>query len=453
LGGDVDLTAQAVAADGPRQPEYAPISLLQAPAAALTQMPIYLPVENGFTLYRCERTEFGEADRERLLANGVQSIFIRVADRRQYRRELEQRLQGFVADPSVSLDQASSVAYEAAVGLVEEVLAEFDLQAHKERLENVSRSVVALVLREQGAFSHLYAASKHDFCTATHMVNVATWMVPLASFMGCQDIERLSAICKAGLVHDIGKVHIPDTLLNKKEELSEDEWALIRRHPADGRRDLQEAGETDELVLEVTSQHHERLDGSGYPLGLKGDQINAVSSLCSVIDSFDAMTGVRPYMQNPLSVSRALNLLSQGATEQRYDPQIVIGWTKMLAGTLRPSDAETQDGGPAQGGTARHFRRPLGRVARLKLFKWGDSGWEAEQELQILARDVSRSGLGFFTSKPIRLGQWVRLYIQGARGWRREFVDGQIVRCQSVAPGRYDVGMHFGSLPTDQAGS
>ena len=452
MGDDVDLTTQAVAVDQPQRAEYAPISLLQAPAATLTEIPIYLPVENGFTLYRCERTEFGESDRQRLLANGVQSVFIRVADRRQYRRELEQRLQGFVADPDVSLDQASSIAYDAAVGVVEEVLAEFDLQTHNERLENVSRSVVALVLREQGAFSHLYAASKHDFCTATHMVNVATWMVPLANFMGCDDRERLSAICKAGLVHDIGKVHIPDSILNKKEDLSEDEWALIRRHPTDGRRDLQQSGETDPLILEVTSQHHERLDGSGYPLGLKGDQINPVSSLCSVIDSFDAMTAVRPYMQNPLSVSRALNLLSQGATEQRYDSQVVIGWTRLLAGTLRPSVVETQDDGSARDGTARHLRRPLDRKARLKLFRWGDSGWEAEQELQILARDVSRSGLGFFSSKPIRLGQWVRLYIQGGRGWRREFVDGQIVRCQSVAPGRYDVGMHFGSLPTDQTG-
>ena len=253
-------------------------------------------------------------------------------------------------------------------------------------------------------------------------------------------------------MHDIGKGHIPDTLLNKQEEFSEGEWALIRLHPADGRRDLQESGETDEWVLEVTSQHHERLDGSGYPLGLDGDQINPVSSLCSAVDSFDAMTAVRPYMQDRLSVSRALNLLSQGATEQRYDPQVVIGWTKLLAGSLRPSDLSTPNERAAKGGTPRHLRRPLGRVARLKLFTWGESGWEAEQELQILARDVSRSGLGFFSSKRIRLGQWVRLYIQGGRGWRRELVDGQIVRCQSVAPGRYDVGMCFGSLPTDQTG-
>ena len=452
MGDDVDLTTQAVAVESPPQAEYAPISLLHAPAAALAQIPIYLPVENGFTLYRCERTEFGESDRQRLLANGVQSVFIRVTDRRHYRRQLEQRLQNFVADPSVSLDQASSVAYESALGVVEEVFAEFDLHAHKERLENVSRSVVALVLRDQSSFAHLYAASKHDFCTATHMVNVATWMVPLASFMGCQDRNRLSAICKAGLVHDIGKVHIPDAILNKKEDLSKDEWALIRRHPADGRRDLEQAGETDELVLEVTRQHHERLDGSGYPLGLKGDQINPVSSLCSVIDSFDAMTALRPYMQSPLSVSKALNLLSQGATEQRYEPQAVVGWTKLLAGILPSSNTPARDQRRPGNGKRPHLRRPLGRAAHLKLLKWGYGEWEAEAEFEVLARDVSRSGLGFFSLKPIQVGRWVRLYIQGGREWRREFVEGQVVCCQSVAPGRYDVGMRFVSPPTNQAG-
>src|SRR6185503_16976459 len=105
-------------------------------------------------------------------------------------------------------------------------------------LQKISQSVTSMVVKDETAFAHLFAASHHDFYTATHMVNVATWMVPLAYALGHHDIEELNQICQAGILHDIGKIYVPEEILNKKGRLEDAEWDQIRRHPELGVKHL-----------------------------------------------------------------------------------------------------------------------------------------------------------------------------------------------------------------------
>jgi HD-GYP domain-containing protein (c-di-GMP phosphodiesterase class II) len=129
-----------------------------------------------------------------------------------------------VDDPSLSISVKSEIVYETSVELVNELLSEPELLAKSPRLENVSRATTMLVLNDPSAFSHLFAASHHDFYTATHMVNVATWMVPLAHAMGHRDTNELNTICQAGILHDVGKIYIPTETLNRKGKLSDAEF-------------------------------------------------------------------------------------------------------------------------------------------------------------------------------------------------------------------------------------
>ena len=105
-----------------------------------------------------------------------------------------------------------------------EVLSDPDLQKYSAQIQGVSRAVTTLVLNDAQAFGHLFAAAHHDFYTATHMVNVATWMVPVSHALGYRDHDELCRICQAGLLHDLGKVRIPAEVLNKPEPLSEEDW-------------------------------------------------------------------------------------------------------------------------------------------------------------------------------------------------------------------------------------
>src|SRR5205814_1575311 len=93
---------------------------------------------------------------------------------------------------------------------------------------HLGSSYAVFCLKKKTSFSHLFSASHHDFYTATHMVNVATWMVPLAYALGTHDAEQLNRICQAGMLHDIGKIFIPGEVLNKAGKLSDSYLATIK---------------------------------------------------------------------------------------------------------------------------------------------------------------------------------------------------------------------------------
>ena len=112
--------------------------------------------------------------------------------------------------------------------------------------------------------------------------------------MGLRDAD-LQMVAEAGLLHDIGKIVVPPGLLGKPARLDENEWLEIRRHPAFGAATLRRGDGIPAAVIAVTGNHHERLDGTGYPNGISGRQIDDLSQLCSVVDVHVALTEPRAY--------------------------------------------------------------------------------------------------------------------------------------------------------------
>ncbi len=132
--------------------------------------------------------------------------------------------------------------------------------------------------------------------------------------------SEINNIKTAGLLHDIGKIMIPTEILDKKTPLSNEEWTEIRRHPETAYRILCGVAEMTDLA-ESVRQHHERWDGKGYPLGLKGNEITLVARIICVADAFDAMTTRRPY-RDGMTVQEAMEELHRQAGVQ-FDPDIV----------------------------------------------------------------------------------------------------------------------------------
>lgn len=130
--------------------------------------------------------------------------------------------------------------------------------------------------------------------TYLHSVAVAGLMGRMAEQLDMDD-AMVEEIGRAGILHDLGKLLIPNVILNKPGKLDKDEWRVIRSHPVLGYQRLLELGETSQLILDVCRLHHEALDGSGYPLRLKDEQISLAVRICTVCDVFDALTSVRPY--------------------------------------------------------------------------------------------------------------------------------------------------------------
>lgn len=162
-----------------------------------------------------------------------------------------------------------------------------------------------------------------DHTTVAHTWRVALYAQALAEAVGMER-DEVHRIMQGAVLHDIGKLDIPDDILGKPAGLTEAEKELLRSHTIKGYERLQRMGVTDPLILSLVRSHHERWDGSGYPDGLRELEIPAAARSFAVIDTFDAMTSLRPYRREtgPEAAARAVEELQQLAGT-RYCPQSV----------------------------------------------------------------------------------------------------------------------------------
>ena len=182
-------------------------------------------------------------------------------------------------------------------------------------LDGLRRSAVDTVLRLG------LAAEYRDDETGRHVLRMAHYAVSVARELGwaSADLDRLF---HAALMHDIGKLALPDSILNKSGPLDRAEWAIMKRHPLVGARILS-GSDSDIIQLAeiVALTHHEKWDGSGYPQGLQGESIPLVGRIVAICDVFDALTVRRPY-KNAMPVDAACAILRQ-SSGSHFDPAVV----------------------------------------------------------------------------------------------------------------------------------
>jgi putative nucleotidyltransferase with HDIG domain len=189
-------------------------------------------------------------------------------------------------------------------------------QAEQERdatLERISRTLASTI---QAMASTVEA---RDLFTAGHQRRVAALAQQIAGNMGIDD-DRIEGVRVAGIIHDVGKIAVPAEILSKPSRLNPDEMGLVQVHAETGYEILRSI-EFPWPVAEIVRQHHERMDGSGYPLGLKGDEIRLESRILAVADVVEAICSHRPY-RPALGLGHAMSVIRDGSGTL-YDPEVV----------------------------------------------------------------------------------------------------------------------------------
>ncbi|HKM43155.1 MAG TPA: HD-GYP domain-containing protein [Limnochordia bacterium] len=159
-----------------------------------------------------------------------------------------------------------------------------------------------------------------------HSRRVSDYCFALGTQLGVS-VEQRVQLAKIGLLHDIGKISIPNAILDKPGRLLPLEWEEIQEHPVNGHRFLSAVVGMDE-VAETVLYHHERFDGEGYPHGLRGQQIPWNARIVAVADAYDAMVSARPY-RNRLTPDEAIEELKRGVRTQ-FDPEIVQAFVDLM---------------------------------------------------------------------------------------------------------------------------
>ena len=219
--------------------------------------------------------------------------------------------------------------YREATSVVQQVLTGARLGAVSEiaRLDPVVERIVDSVFRHSDALIPMAQLKRHDTYTYEHAVASAAMMAAFGRNSGLEKTQ-IHSITLGAMLQDIGMTRIPNTITDKPSRLNPSEIAMVRGHVEHSHHIAQELSGLPEASLEVIAQHHERVDGSGYPFRLRGDEISIHGQMAAIVDVYDAMTSRRPY-QKALSPTEALRKLYEWS-EHHFDATLVQGFIRTL---------------------------------------------------------------------------------------------------------------------------
>ena len=190
----------------------------------------------------------------------------------------------------------------------------------KQRTDELERAEAVL-------FSLARSIEGKDPYTHGHCERLADYSAILGEALNLP-VEQITALRRGGVVHDIGKIAVPDSILLKPSALSAAEWELVREHPALGER-ICAPLKSFRLVLPIIRHHHEKRDGSGYPDGLSRESIPLTARVLQIVDVYDALTTKRPY-KKALTVAEALLTMKEEVSKGWWDPHIFNEFERLV---------------------------------------------------------------------------------------------------------------------------
>jgi putative two-component system response regulator len=186
------------------------------------------------------------------------------------------------------------------------------------RVRELNRNLVSV---ENALFSLASAVEAKDNYTLGHTQRVANLAVALGKRLKLSEKEVFS-LRLGGILHDVGKIGISEEILNKPGKLEDQEWEVMKNHPEIGYRICLPLKSTLGLALDVVRHHHEKLDGSSYPDGLKGDEVSLAARIMCVVDIYDALVTERPY-RKAMPKKQALEILLEEVAAGKLDRRVV----------------------------------------------------------------------------------------------------------------------------------
>jgi len=195
------------------------------------------------------------------------------------------------------------------------------------QFEDVLHRIQSVVTRDISGLMHLQDLKNPADMPYHHSLSVAVLAIATGQALGF-DATRQFKLARCAILHDVGIPYVPPKIKDKKGKLNEEEYLIMKEHPVNGANNLKNKGFGDSELWNGVMFHHEKVDGSGYPKGLTGDEIPLFSRIIAVADTYDAVTSRRPH-RDPMTPSRAFELISSEVGKS-FDYEIVNAFTKNL---------------------------------------------------------------------------------------------------------------------------
>ncbi len=245
---------------------------------------------------------------EKLKQNRVNHLYLNTNDRKGYLNYIKENLSAILTNPDLTDNDKASIIYETASNITEELFLKPNVEGI-EQTRNLVDCMIDTISHSPKTSNLLMMITSRDYYTYTHSINVGIYAVSMIRrAMPSISETELKTLGLGFFLHDLGKARIPNSIINKKGSLDQDEWQLMQEHPAMGAKLAQEMGTDDSSIIDIILTHHERGNGSGYPGKFFQQDISLPSRICALCDVFDALTTKRTY-QKALSTFEALKLI------------------------------------------------------------------------------------------------------------------------------------------------
>lgn len=233
-----------------------------------------------------------------------------------------------LSDPKIPMEYRCEAVRSLTTTIMIRIFSDPSARNISLQRNNVYR-LVGFALKDKSALQHLVKISLRNYANYIHSVNVGFFSLAIAiSHYGDTQDHNLGEMGTGFFLHDVGKCLVHDSILNKPGALNEAEWGEVRRHPLYGYNMLEKENIVPRECRFIILQHHERLDGHGYPDGLVGGRVHPYARICSIADAFDSLTSYRPF-RKPLRPFEALNLMKTEVGTQ-FDPEFFRTFVLMM---------------------------------------------------------------------------------------------------------------------------
>jgi len=265
---------------------------------------------------------------KKVYLRGIEHLYVEDEEFEKYQAYAEEHLQSIANNPDIPFTDKADIVYQKASSVMDDLFKNPDSLENMQRSQNIVDGFVNLALQDEATIESIMKIAAHDYYTHTHSINVSIYSLSLAKFLGLKD-KDLEDIGMSSMMHDLGKSKVDAAIINKNGKLSDAEFTEMKNHPQRGYDIAINMGLKDKRILSGIRDHHEKLDGGGYPRGLKDKQISLFARIIAVADVFDALTTKRSYKDAMRSFEAISIIKNQMSTH--LDMRLVKALVKMCA--------------------------------------------------------------------------------------------------------------------------
>ena len=269
---------------------FIPISLESIEPLIFPDVALYIKSGGNYVLYKNHGRDFSNHDHERLATNGVEFIFVSKSDMDVITNYMEASAERLLKSDLLNAKAKGKMIYQTSINFVDDIFNNPEKATDLTRTKRLIENLLLFLSDNPDAISSLETVMTHNYYTFVHSLQVASLTLLMHSEAYTLSHDEMLDVGTGAILHDFGKIFVPQEILNKSGKLSEAEIEVLKRHPEEGYVFLQNKGVLSPVALMIIRLHHERCNGSGYPLGLESRDIPRSAQVTGVADVYCSLT-------------------------------------------------------------------------------------------------------------------------------------------------------------------